>query len=51
MSQDGIALVMTMFFCCAILVPCWRQILVFLLLAVIAVFCVGVYYILSTVYP
>jgi hypothetical protein len=51
MSQDGLDLVMVMLFCCAILVPFWRQILVFLLLAVIAVFCVGLYYIVATVYP
>ena len=51
MSESGIAVVMTMLFCVTILVPFWRQILVFLLLAVIAVFCVGVYYIVHTVYP
>jgi hypothetical protein len=51
MSQNGVAVVMTMLLCAAILVPHWRQVAVFLLFAVTAVFCVGVYYIVATIYP
>ena len=51
MSQTGLAVVMTMLLCAAILVPYWKQVLLFLMLAVTAVFCVGIYHIVATVYP
>ena len=51
MSQPGLDVVVTMLLCAALLAPFWRQVIAFLLLAVVAVFCVGLYVIVTTVYP
>jgi hypothetical protein len=50
MSETGIAAVVIMIFTVFIVVSYWRQILVFLLLVFAAIFCCGVYYIVSTFY-
>jgi hypothetical protein len=47
MSETGIAAVALMLFSVMIVVSYWRQIAIFLLLFVAAVFCCGVYYIVS----
>ena len=47
MSETGIAAVVLMIFSVMIVVSYWRQIAIFLLLLVAAVFCCGVYYIVS----
>jgi hypothetical protein len=51
MSQTGIAAVITMLFCAAVLVLYWKQIAALVFFAVTAVFCAGVYYIVATFYP
>ena len=47
MSETGIASVVLMIFSVMIVVSYWRQIAIFLLLLVAAVFCCRVYYIAS----
>ena len=51
MSQTGLAAVIAMLFCAAILVLYWKQVATLLLLALTAVLCAGVYYIVATFYP
>lgn len=51
MSETGMAIVMMMVVGVLGLAKYWRQIVALLLVAVAAVFCVGVYYIVSILYP
>lgn len=51
MSETAIAIVVTMMMCAVGMVKYWRQIAAFLLVAIGTVFCIGVYFIVSTLYP
>ena len=49
MSGTGLAAVMLMIGTVMLVMSFWRQIAVFMLFAIVTVFCFGVYYIISTI--
>jgi hypothetical protein len=49
MSATGLAAVLLMVVIIMLVISYWRQILAFLLCAIVTVFCFGVYYITSTI--
>ena len=49
MSGSGLAAVMLMVLAATIVISCWRQIAIFMLYVIFAVFCFGVYYIVSLI--
>jgi hypothetical protein len=51
MSTTGLAAVMLMVLFVALVMTYWRQIAVFVLCVVVAVFCFGIYFILSIIAP
>ena len=51
MSEVAASVVLALILCVLIVISYWRQIIVTLLLAVFAVFCIGVYHVLALYYP
>jgi hypothetical protein len=49
MSETGLTAVLLIVGMVMLVICCWKQIAIFLLLMVVTVFCFGIYYVVSTI--